>query len=515
MKKTRKLSVLALALLLAVSGLVGCGNSSSDKGSSTGSTSTGSSGEAQALDTSKEVELSMYFISNRPGKYDEIEDNFNKLFKEKLNCTLKTNWIAWSDYANKYPLLFSSGEEFDLAYTATWLNFYSLAQKGAFMQLDELWPTYAPNNWAKTSETAKTQATVNGHLYCIPTLLATYSGYGPYYRVDCLEGTDWDGKMENFADYEVYLDYIKENTSLTPYSTGSQGSELDDTWHLANEKYNIRGTQWLYVDLNEDHYTLRTWYQDPGVMEFLTTMKRWADKGFWSPSVLSDTEADKLKNGLDASTCHNIDSFTGVYIDAQRQGNGYEWHYANFNKDISPLPYTQDACVISTTSKNPERALALYDYITTDEEAFRAFYYGIEGTSYEIIDGQVQALNTDNYGFSSLWAARGEFTLDEVGYPQEAVDIKKGWDEEIAKKGNTGSAYLAGWTPDTTSVETEYAACTNVVQQYWWPLELGLTNDVEGSLAEFQEKMEAAGIDKVLEVFQKQLDEYCANTPEG
>ena len=111
------------------------------------------------------------------------------------------------------------------------------------MALDELWPAYAPNIWERTSEAAKTQATVNGELVCIPTLLATYYGYGPYYRTDVLEGTDWDGKMENFEDYEVYLDYIKEYTEIPqPYSTGSSGCELDDVWLLNTGKYAIRGS---------------------------------------------------------------------------------------------------------------------------------------------------------------------------------------------------------------------------------------------------------------------------------
>ena len=51
---------------------------------------------------------------------------------------------------------------------------------------------------------------MDGHYYCIPTLLATYSAFGPIYRTDILEGTDWDGKMENLADYEAYLGYVKE-----------------------------------------------------------------------------------------------------------------------------------------------------------------------------------------------------------------------------------------------------------------------------------------------------------------
>ena len=59
---------------------------------------------------------------------------------------------------------------------------------------------------------------VNGHSYCIPTLLGTYSASGPTYRTDILEGTDWDGKMETMADYEQFLEYAKEAApEMDPY----------------------------------------------------------------------------------------------------------------------------------------------------------------------------------------------------------------------------------------------------------------------------------------------------------
>ena len=117
MKNTKKLFALVLALVLVFTVFAGCagGTGSSTGGSSAAGDSDTDSGSESgdalpALDTSEEVELVMYFISDRPAKYDEIEASFNEIFKEKLNCTLKTEWIAWSDYANKYPLLFSSGK---------------------------------------------------------------------------------------------------------------------------------------------------------------------------------------------------------------------------------------------------------------------------------------------------------------------------------------------------------------------------------------------------------------------
>ena len=45
--------------------------------------------------------------------------------------------------------------------------------------------------------------------------------------------------------------------------------------------------------------------------------------------------------------------------------------------------------------------------------------------------------------------------------------------------------------------------------RYWWPLELGYTDPVEG-LKDYQSKMEAAGVEKVREELKRQLDDYLA-----
>lgn len=522
MKNTKKLLAFVLALALVITAFAGCaggGNSSTGStagGDTSADNSTGGEGdnEPAALDTSKEVELVMYFISDRPAKQDEIEANFNEIFKEKLNCTLKTNWIAWSDYANKYPLLFSSGEEFDLAYTATWLGFSNYAAKGGFMELDELWPTYAPNNWALQSEAAKTQATINGHLYVIPTLLATYSAYGPYYRTVFDEGAvTYDGEIKSIADIETYCEWVQANTSISqPYSLYSSGLEMDDMWNGANGRYCIRGTAWLSVDPYADTFTLVPNYENELMPEYLETMKRWSDKGFWSKSALSDTDSTKCQNGLAAISVHNVDTYQSRYIDKPEWG----WKYVNLVEDVSNLPFTQDACVVPSTSKNPERALALWDLLTTDETAYRAFNYGIEGTSYEIIDGQVKSINTDDYAGTGMWAVRtSAFSLPAYGAPEDITEMKAEWDAYIEKTGNKQSQYLSAWIPDTTSIETEYAACTNVIQQYWWPLECGFVEDIDAGLEEYATQMKAAGAEKVIETLQGQLDTFVAEHPQG
>lgn len=461
---------------------------------------------AEEIDTSKEVELTMYVISDRPAMQDEVDAHFNELLKEKLNCTLKVNWIGWAEYANKYPLLFSSGEQFDMAYSATWLNFPTLARKGAFMNLDEMWEQYAPENFAMTSEEAKMQATVDGHYYCVPTLLSTYGVYGVAYRGDLIpEGQEYD--MSTFEGIESYCDMIKEtHPEIEPIDQYSSAPEWSFAY-MSNQGYNAldNGARWLWYDTSAENPIVLTNNDYEGMPEFLEMMARWNEKGFFSKSALADTDSTKTKNGKAAVKLHNIDT----YSDLAASRPEWNFQYEYLTKDPSHLPYTQDCMVISNTAKNPERALAFWNLLTTDQELFDAFMYGILDTSYTLNEkGQFKITDPDLYAMSAMWAARtNELNRDNDGVPARYNELKQEFEEHI--QSGVGAEKYAGFVFDTSNVETEYAACGNVWQQYWWPLELGYTDAVSG-LEEYGRMMEAAGIDKVVEEAQRQLDEYIA-----
>ncbi|MCL2138930.1 MAG: ABC transporter substrate-binding protein [Treponema sp.] len=496
----KRIVLAVMALLLTALVFTGCSEKGGQRTTETG------------LDISRQVELVLYVIGNAPPKQDELTENFNKIALERLNCTLKIKWLSWGEYRNKYPLIFASGESFDMAYGATWLNFASLAKRGAFKNLDELFPKYAPNNYAKQSKTALMQATVDGSIYAVPTLLATYSVYGPIYRADLALPYGWDGKMETFEDMENFLKIIKDNyPAVEPLTVDARSCEMDDLWLYYHGIYPIKGStnDFLFIDPTQPNPKLFTYWEYEKTPEFLEMMARWNRAGYFPKSGLADQDSEKILNGKTALRLHNMDTWETYYRDHPE----WDFKYSNYTKDVSYLAYTQDAMVISNSCKNPERAMALYDLITSEEDVFRNFFYGIEGKSYEIqiIEGQeyVKALNIEDYAFSNLWAARTkEFTLPLLGSPPELPALKAGYDAVI--QDGVNAQKFRSFVIDTSSIETEYSNCISVHQQYWWPLELAYVDTVSG-LAEYRDKMLAAGIERIRETLQKQLDEYLAN----
>ena len=61
---------------------------------------------------------------------------------------------------------------------------------------------------------------------------------------------------------------------------------------------------------------------------------------------------------------------------------------------------------------------------------------------------------------------------------------------------------------DTTECADAVTACTNVVTQYSNPILSGSVQDVDASVAEFQQALEDAGINEIIAVKQAQLDAY-------
>lgn len=501
-KKLVKTLAVSLAMTVLAGTMAGCGSSGSKE-----STQASPVNEDGTLDTSEEVELVMYVISDRPAGQDIVDDNLNQLLKERLNCTLKINWIGWAEFANKYPLLFSSGEQFDMAYaSATWLQYASYAQKGAFMNLDDLWETYAPNNYARQTEESKQQAKVAGHYYCVPTLLSTYDTYGPIYRTDIMEGTDWDGKMETMEDVEEYLDIVKEtHPELEPLDVSASGMLADSMFYFYNGYKNIDAQDFLFYDTAAEHPTVEFIADMDCTKDYLEMVQRWNEKGFFPKSALADTDTTKTKNGKAAMNIHNVDTYS-TYA-AQRPE--YQFQFSNYVKNMSHLPSTQDCMVISNTSQNPERALAFWDLVTSDQEVYDAFFYGIEGTTYEVNEqNQYKILDTDLYGTNAMYAARTDgLNLEQEGTPEDYRTMLDAFESEI--ESGKGAERFTGFSFDTSNIETEMAACSNVKQQYWDPLSLGYT-DAESGLEEFAEKMKAAGVERIQEEAQRQLDEYLA-----
>jgi putative aldouronate transport system substrate-binding protein len=175
-------------------------------------------------------------------------------------------------------------------------------------------------------------------------------------------------------------------------------------------------------------------------------------------------------------------------------------------KTVATSETTGAMLAISTTSKNPERALMLINLLHTDQEIINLLNFGIEGTHYTR-SGNVmtQTDKSGQYAPGVAWELGNQF-LNYV-WSTEAPDK---WEQ--FKKFNEGatSSPALGFTFDSEPVKSEVGALANVLREYQKALETGSV-DLDEMLPKYIAAQKSAGLDKVIAEKQKQLDEFLAS----
>ena len=158
---------------------------------------------------------------------------------------------------------------------------------------------------------------------------------------------------------------------------------------------------------------------------------------------------------------------------------------------------------ISSSSKNPEKALQLLELVNTDSYVRDALQYGLEGDDFEYTaDGKLHRLKTD-------WSM--------AGYTQGSYFVRTQLDTEVesqeaeikALNESAVKSPVLGFAFDTSNVADKLTACIEVYNRYKAELLTG-TLDPEEQVSAMMEEMRAAGFDDIVAEAQSQIDAYFA-----
>ncbi len=226
-------------------------------------------------------------------------------------------------------------------------------------------------------------------------------------------------------------------------------------------------------------------------------------------TTTQETTLTYMQNGRTASyfikgeegQAEQITTATGVDVDSIKLVQPY----IN-TSDVNGIGFA-----ISATSKHPEAAMKFLNEMYTNPDVVNLLAWGIEGTHYEVQDdGTIdfpEGLDaaTTTYGLNMDWFFGNQFLTYIWG---------KGRDTTIysrleANNKNAQFSPVMGFSYDSTPVSTEIAALTNVKNQYLPGLACGSLNP-ETELPKFLQALEDAGLQKVIDEKQAQLDAWIA-----
>lgn len=529
--KTRKIWNVAmtgaLALSLAACSSTGGTNNTAttapDKGSGTtdkpAATTAANSGK---IDTSEFQTISYVMLGDKPknGQLEKVMDKVNAILKQKINAKLEIKWVEWADWQTKYNLLLASGEPVDLITVATdWLDTWQNAQKGAFMPLDKLLPTYAPETWKEVPPENWAETKYKNQIMLIPEDHYTqWVNHGFLYRGDWAKEF---GITEPIKDWETlgkYFQGVKDKKpGVIPWdsngtSAGSIGGYINSYTDAIELPVSTGLFNLIYGKSYNEKYTANSPIFDDTFVNYAKLMKDWGDKGFWRDDVLNykGDNRSELEAGKSSVDQHHTQTFLGERIKMDKLQPGSDLQFFPFSatrNNLVSMSITHGGTSVGAHSKHPERALMVYELIRQDPEVYKLMNYGLEGVQYVIKDGK--RYRPDGYDVQ-----RDDFYTDFWGGRIDKNEIPDG--NEYAGKKDIYAAYDKIKKPypygrfvfDKASVSNELTAITQIVGQKGPAIMYGKAGDPVKAVEDFRAKLKAAGFDKLMAEVQKQLDAY-------
>ncbi len=530
MKNSRRILTLLCAVLMLVSVFAGCGGTTpaasatptpSASASESAVASASESAPAAVADTKEFVTIDFQVMGDAPtnGQIDAVTAKMNDYLKEKINANIKFRWTGWTDWQTQYNLLVATGEGLDLVTSASdWLDMWPNAQKGAWMNLDDLLPKYAPLTYAEIPQSDWDMCKYNGKIIAFPENSYTqYVNHGFFYRGDWAKLAGLD-KVTSWEQLGQYLAYIKKNMpDVIPWDSANLGEA--EGWIISHTKANVvdavPGRLLYFKDYDSAPYTVYSPFFDQTFEDYAVMMKEWADAGYWKADVLNNKDDTRqfLKDGKTGVDQHHVQTYVGLRNDMDKAQPGSDLQMFGFyepTKNLVKMPITHGATCISARSKNPERAMMLYELIRQDKDFYALLNYGLKDVNYFINEQGLRYTPADfdqtKSGFSSdFWGGR----VDKFEIPNASDWTGKA--DYIKYLDGFAKPYIWGnFVFDQTNVSTELAAIANVSSSMLNAISLGMAGDPKAAVADFRKQLTDAGIDKVIAETQTQVDAWKA-----
>jgi hypothetical protein len=519
----KKFFALVLSLILALS-LGACGSTSGAGGTSGGGGGSTSGGS----DTSEHVVITYMVTGDVPTNKTMTDTlpKLNALLTEKVNAELSVKWIEWTDYLSKYNLEIASQDgNLDLIGTATdWLDAWPNIQRGGFMPLsEELLKTYAPLTYAQVPKENWDLCKYNGEIYLIPEdNYAQWTNHGFMYRGDWAKAAGLTNGVHSWGDLGKYFQYIKDNEpSVIPWDAKPDASiiaQLTGGWMASHTPaIYIEG---LHVDLffgesKDNPYAVSKYFlEGDELINFAKNQKAWADAGYWKEDVLNNTSIDtrqEMHEGISGADQHHTQTFIGEAVRMEQEYQpGSDLQFFWFGEEqgnLVKLNITHGAMAVAAKSRNPERALMVYDLIRNDQEVYRLFNYGVEGEQYilkadgktfERPEGFVE--DTDSSGFNFWWGRN-----DGLELISPTVDVAKR-DALTAAYDKVAINYPYGQVVfNLDSISAQLDNLSNLYNTYMPQIVFGKAADPVAYVDEFRSQLKAAGYEQVISEVESQL----------
>ncbi|MCM8900696.1 ABC transporter substrate-binding protein [Caldicoprobacter algeriensis] len=512
----KKVSILLIVVMLISIALFGCAKTAvepSDVGDS-GSTNEDTT-KTNDTEKSKEQPVELIWIMGNPGQVPAdqamVEEKLNEISVPLLNVKMKTLY-----YDNeRTTLALASGEKWDIVFTCEWFNNFAVqARKGYFADITEKVKTLTPKLYESMPEIVWEGAKIDGKIMAVP-VKKDYC-YEMYYQFDKKLFVDALGmeipKKMSFFDVEKYLKAAKQayKDGIEAAADAQYPLKLKGQFVGLTRNFDIIcNDAWLGIPYSAigtaDATKVVLMFEHPDLLERLKALHKWYKAGYINPDA---PVAEDI--GTYSAVKSNLGFYGADAIWSAR--DGYVQVISKFEGPFLSTTSIRGAMnAINAKSPHIDLALKYLELVNTNKEYRDILRYGIEGVHWNYTDkGLVLRTERGRQRYSPWAFAQGSY---ELSTPEaaEGVDVDPNmWKVIFEGYKNAIASEAIGFSFDITPVESQVAACKNVISKYSSGLLTGAVNP-EVEVPKLIAELEAAGIRDIQKEAQRQLDEFLAN----
>jgi putative aldouronate transport system substrate-binding protein len=454
-----------------------------------------------------------------PRGLPEVQEAINRIVEPsgiRINLTI----IEVGSWAATVPVMMASQEKIDLmlAVPVPTTLFDTMVAQNQLMDITDIVNQHGSDlikvvqnvipSWLEGTK-------VNGRLFGVGGLFNKVNSYYYLARSDLLDKYGIDiSKMKSLDDTEAGLVKIKAGEpSLSPLGSGIDGAvaafyypDLPFIEEVPFEAYGIIGG--VFVD---NPYKVINNYATPQYKDRLHKLRDWYLDGFIYKDAAINKEMPEqlIKNNIAFSWF--MDSEMGVEASKSAQ-TGKQLRAVKFHDNlVNTTLMRKFAWVVPAYSKEAEAAVKFLNLLYSRADVSTLFTWGIEGRDYVL-----KSDGTATYPSGVTAQTAAYHSMDFLGANQYLVPPWEGNPADLRQqvlKENQGAraSPLFGFSYDPTPVQVENVAVQNVLSQYTPGLESGSV-DPDVNLPLMLNALERAGVQKIIDEIQRQLDAWRAAT---
>ena len=460
--------------------------------------STGCGNKEAQINENETAVVKWYLPTVMEGKdKNEVIDKVNQMMEERYGIKLDLVMIDAGNYSSKMQVINAGREKYDLAFTCNWTNdYYTNVANNALLDITEILPKYAPKTWEATDSNVWDATRVGGKIYAVPNWQIQAKSACVNVRKEYLDKTgisiDDISDLDSIETYLTKLHEIKPDCNIVGnmwnYYKYFYGIEPIVSENLPTAIYfDKEGTPQIFNQYETDEYK-----------QYAERMRSWVQKGLVTDKY--DPNADSGKAGRSP---FNVFLYKpGIAEDYTRQ----------YGEEIVSKPISKGVLAgsgilatmtgVSATCDQPENALKVIEIMNTDKEIYRTLCWGIEGKHYEkTSENQIKPVENSGYDRISDWmigSVMNSFVMSNQS--SDLYEQTKKWNDEAVV------SPLIKVHFDTSPISTELANCQTVLKEQEEMINRGLV-DPSTAIPKMNNALKEAGIDKVIEVLQSQVNE--------